>query len=140
MHEKDKLKNVSKTNYLNSLLLSFTGSVPVIIQHPLNQTVVRNEPVTLDCRANGSPSPIIEWFKDGEPVKMGPQDPTSHRMLLPDGSLFFLRAMQNKKEQDGGTYWCVASNSEGVARSKNATLDIACKFDVSFFSSKSVSL
>ena len=112
----------------------------MIIQHPLNQTVVRNEPVTLDCRAYGSPSPIIEWFKDGEPVKMGPQDPTSHRMLLPDGSLFFLRAMQNKKEQDGGTYWCVASNSEGVARSKNATLDIACKFDVSFFSSKSVSL
>ena len=89
--------------------------------------MVRNEPVTLDCRASGQPQPIIEWFKDGEPVKMAPEDPASHRMLLPDGSLFFLRAMQNKKEQDGGIYWCVASNSEGVARSKNATLDVACK-------------
>ena len=102
-------------------------SIPSITQHPLNQTVVRNEPVTLDCRATGQPQPIIEWFKNGEPVKMAPEDPASHRMLLPDGSLFFLRAMQNKKEQDGGIYWCVASNSEGVARSKNATLDVACK-------------
>lgn len=99
------------------------GSIPVITQHPLNQTVVRNEPVSLDCRSTGDP--VIEWFRDGQPVKMAPEDPSSHRMLLPDGSLFFLRAMQNKKEQDAGTYWCVASNSEGVVRSKNATLDIA---------------
>ena len=133
---------INHSQLINSDLIwifFFSASSPVITQHPINQTVVRNEPVTLDCRANGSPdAPIIEWFKDGEPVKMAPEDPSSHRMLLPDGSLFFLRAMQNKKEQDGGVYWCVASNSEGVARSKNATLDIACKyffclFFVSFF-------
>ena len=45
------------------------------------------------------------------------------RMLLPDGSLFLLRAMV----KDSGVYWCVASNGLGVARSTNATLDIACK-------------
>ena len=44
-------------------------------------------------------------------------------MLLPDGSLFLLRAMI----KDSGVYWCVASNALGVARSANATLDIACK-------------
>ena len=44
-------------------------------------------------------------------------------MLLPDGSLFLLRAMV----KDSGVYWCVASNGLGVARSANATLDIACK-------------
>ena len=110
------------------LLFCFNFSAqnsPEITQHPINRTVVRNEPVTLDCLASGSPIPTITWFKDGLPLTM---DRSSHRILLPDGSLFFLRAMQNRKEQDGGVYWCVAENEHGEARSKNATLDIACKF------------
>ena len=103
------------------------GSVPKIIEDPLNMTVARNEPITLSCKASGTPEPDIEWYRDGGLVKTAPTDPQSHRILLPDGSLFFLRAMQSKKEQDSGTYWCVASNTRGVARSKNATLEIACK-------------
>jgi hypothetical protein len=112
--------------------------IPEITQHPINRTVIRNEPVTLDCRA--SENAEIEWFKDGLPVKTAPQDPQSHRILLPDGSLFFLRAMQSKKEQDAGVYWCVASNELGVARSSNATLDIACKFNLIMFLLKSLNL
>ncbi len=102
-------------------------TTPKIVQHPLSQQVVRDDPLTLDCRASGSPQPTVEWFRDGKPVRTAPADPTSHRILLPGGSLFFLRAMQNKREQDAGTYWCVASNDAGVARSNNATLDIACE-------------
>ena len=104
---------------------------PRITEHPLNMTVARNEPVTLSCKANGTPRPTIEWYRNGQLVKMAPEDPVSHRILLPDGSLFFLKAMQSKKEQDGGTYWCVASNEIGVARSNNATLEIACKSQIS---------
>lgn len=94
-------------------------------------TVARNEPVTLKCKARGSNSVSYRWFKgpNGERVRTAPEDPTSHRMLLPDGSLFFLSAKQNKKEQDSGVYWCVAYD-EGTgeeARSRNATLDIACE-------------
>ena len=46
-------------------------------------------------------------------------------MLLSDGSLFFLRVSNNKRDSDEGTYWCVASNSYGTTRSKNATVTIA---------------
>ena len=104
------------------------GSIPKITEDPLNMTVARNEPVTMNCKAAGIPEPEIEWYRDGSLVRTAPTDPQSHRILLPDGSLFFLRAMQSKKEQDSGAYWCIASNSYGVARSKNATLEIACKY------------
>jgi len=120
---------------LQRLLLSIaaaqaSSSPPEITQHPHNATVVRNEPVTLDCRASSADT--IEWFREGEPVRTAPDDPTSHRILLPDGSLFFLKAVQTKKDTDAGVYWCVAANKHGVARSNNATLDIACKCPTHF--------
>lgn len=74
---------------------------------------------------------MIEWFHEGAPV-LGPQG-DDHRIVLPDGSLFFLRALRGI---DDGNYWCVASNlnliagassSNRVARSRNATLRVACK-------------
>lgn len=42
----------------------------------------------------------------------------------------FFRVMQNKREQDGGTYWCEANSTAGIAQSRNATLQIASKFTV----------
>ena len=113
------------------MLLSALASAqpPTITEHPLDMSVVRNEPVTLTCRANGKPTPIIRWFKDGEPVLTATEDPRSHRMLLPDGALFFLKAVHSRREQDAGTYWCTAENEEGVARSRNATLKVACELN-----------
>ena len=46
-------------------------------------------------------------------------------MILPSGSLFFLRAAYSRRENDGGVYWCNATNEEGSAVSKNVTLTVA---------------
>ena len=122
--------------YLSTLALQVLGNkAPVILEHPLDMTVARNEPVTLNCKASGEPEPIIDWYKDGVLVKTAPSDPTSHRIILPDGSLFFLRAVHDKKEMDSGIYHCLASNIVGNAFSRNATLEVSCKYAFIHFES-----
>ncbi|KAM6431803.1 roundabout homolog 3 isoform 2-T2 [Liasis olivaceus] len=101
-------------------------SSPRIIEHPSDLIVSKGEPATLNCKAEGRPTPIIEWYKDGERVETDKEDPRSHRMLLPSGSLFFLRIVHGRRSKpDEGVYVCVARNYLGEAVSRNASLEVA---------------
>lgn len=97
---------------------------PKIIEHPLEAVVPRHDPVTLNCKAEGSPKPKIDWYKDGQILKV---EPGSHQMFLPSGDLFFLKVVHSRRESDAGVYWCEAKNELGTARSRNATLQVAGK-------------
>uniref|UniRef100_A0A182V3E7 Roundabout n=1 Tax=Anopheles merus TaxID=30066 RepID=A0A182V3E7_ANOME len=95
---------------------------PRIIEHPIDTTVPRHEPATLNCKAEGIPQPTIQWYKDGAPLKILQG---SHRIALPAGGLFFLKVVNSRRESDAGVYWCEARNENGIARSRNATLQVA---------------
>ncbi|XP_069556659.1 roundabout homolog 1-like isoform X2 [Brachyistius frenatus] len=101
-------------------------SPPRIVEHPSDLIVSKGEPATLNCKAEGRPTPTVEWYKDGERVETDRDNPRSHRMLLPSGSLFFLRIVHGRRSKpDDGSYVCVARNYLGQAISHNASLEVA---------------
>ncbi|XP_062308976.1 roundabout homolog 3 [Osmerus eperlanus] len=137
----DLLFNSSLPSFNTSFLewgnfTSFNGSrtrledaPPRVVEHPSDLIVSKGEPATLNCKAEGRPSPMVEWYKDGERVETDREDPRSHRMLLPSGSLFFLRIVHGRRSKpDEGVYVCVARNYLGEAVSRNASLEVASKF------------
>ncbi|PKU43308.1 roundabout hypothetical protein [Limosa lapponica baueri] len=112
--------------YLTGSRLRQEDFPPRIVEHPSDLIVSKGEPATLNCKAEGRPTPTIEWYKGGERVETDKDDPRSHRMLLPSGSLFFLRIVHGRKSRpDEGVYVCVARNYLGEAVSHNASLEVA---------------
>uniref|UniRef100_A0A3B4E393 Roundabout, axon guidance receptor, homolog 2 (Drosophila) n=1 Tax=Pygocentrus nattereri TaxID=42514 RepID=A0A3B4E393_PYGNA len=128
----DGLLVKSHTSFL-SFCICFPGSrlrqedsPPRIVEHPSDLIVSKGEPATLNCKAEGRPTPTVEWYKDGERVETDKDDSRSHRMLLPSGSLFFLRIVHGRRSKpDEGAYVCVARNYLGEAVSRNASLEVA---------------
>uniref|UniRef100_A0A4W3H3U6 Roundabout, axon guidance receptor, homolog 3 (Drosophila) n=1 Tax=Callorhinchus milii TaxID=7868 RepID=A0A4W3H3U6_CALMI len=103
---------------------------PRVVEHPSDLIVSKGEPATLNCKAEGRPTPTLEWYKDGERVETDKDDPRSHRMLLHSGSLFFLRIVHGRRSKpDEGVYVCVARNYLGEAVSRNASLEVASLSD-----------
>jgi roundabout axon guidance receptor 2 len=101
-------------NEIFFLSVSGHSRSPHITEHPTSMTVPKNEPLTLNCKAEGVPEPEIRWFKDGQPVPTAPSSPKSHRVILPTGSLFFLRVIQSKKEQVDDTFILIVSEKDPV--------------------------
>ncbi|XP_026178915.1 hemicentin-1 [Mastacembelus armatus] len=84
--------------------------LPLIQTHPPTLDVILNNPITLPCRATGSPRPTITWQKEGINI------PTAggRFTVLPNGSLQISRA----SVPDAGIYICVAQNPAGTALGK----------------------
>lgn len=120
------LASISFISIASGSRARFEDSAPRIVEDPSDLIVSKGEPATLNCKAEGRPTPGIEWYKDGERVETDKDDPRSHRMLLPSGSLFFLRIVHGRRSKpDEGVYTCVARNYLGEAISRNASLEVA---------------
>lgn len=107
-------------NIFNGIPLISSGSPPIISEHPLDILVAKGDPATLRCETSGE-NVEITWYKDSELVKVG----NGHRLLLPNGSLFLLKVNNGGTDSDAGTYYCVARNKFGEARSQEANVRVA---------------
>ncbi|XP_067350465.1 roundabout homolog 1-like isoform X1 [Channa argus] len=122
----NQLKQGHTMDILSGSRLRQEDFPPRIVEHPSDLIVSKGEPATLNCKAEGRPTPTVEWYKDGERVETDRDNPRSHRMLLPSGSLFFLRIIHGRRSKpDDGSYVCVARNYLGQAISHNASLEVA---------------
>ncbi|KAM6184061.1 hemicentin-2 [Erethizon dorsatum] len=78
---------------------------PNIEPGPINQAVLENASMTLECLASGVPPPNVSWFKGGQPISAQ----TGVTVSADGRSLRVERA----RLSDAGSYRCVASNMAG---------------------------
>ncbi|XP_053325662.1 hemicentin-1 [Spea bombifrons] len=72
----------------------------------VQMTAVLDTSINIECFATGTPSPQINWLKNGLPLPV-----SSHVRLLSAGQVLRISRVQ---KSDVGTYTCVASNRAGV--------------------------
>ncbi|KAM4722858.1 hemicentin-1 [Rhinophrynus dorsalis] len=73
---------------------------------PVELTAVLDTSINIECLATGSPTPQINWLKNGLPLPV-----SSQVRLLSGGQVIRISSVQ---KSDAGTYTCVASNRAGV--------------------------
>ncbi|CAL4059823.1 unnamed protein product, partial [Meganyctiphanes norvegica] len=107
----DKTKTSSNANLeVKAAFALRDPSPPVFIARPKSLIAAVRDNLTLDCSANGYPTPSIVWLKDGATIDMADLD---SRFLF-HGSTHSLQVL-GVQEQDGGSYMCRAQNREDSA-------------------------
>lgn len=120
-------------------------AVRITIQ-PNDLIAIEGESAELNCDAEGEPEPTIEWYHNGHLIKS-----SSNSRTTLAGSIQFLNirpgiqsSLQASKQSttdtksrhqlsleeasDAGVYYCLARNQHGEAKSRTATLQVACKY------------
>ena len=75
--------------------------------------------MTFTCDADGNPTPIFSWTKDGSVVNT-----TSRITFNADKKQL---TITNVNREDSGEYICVATNDVNKVQSNSSTLNVQCK-------------
>ena len=89
----------------------------------MNADMTTRASLNLTCRASGSPTPTITWFRNGAHLSL------DQRLTVnPNGTLHIANITENTDATRAGTrYHCTAMNTFGTIRSKTAILSYACE-------------
>ncbi|KAM4750987.1 secreted immunoglobulin domain 4 [Anableps anableps] len=95
--------NIGKSEAEVELIVVGPPGSPVASVNTEEMTVIEGQTVTIECRATGSPPPVITWSKLRAPL------PWKHTVA--DGVL----TLNNVGRQDSGQYICNATNIHGYS-------------------------
>lgn len=92
-------------------------------------TVLDGGNVRLEARIGGAPAPVVEWFKNEEPLALG-----EHFVKMADGDRHYLDIVHVSPD-DSGTYKCVGTNNLGtIMRIYSLDIEGMGKYDISIAS------
>lgn len=89
---------------ISGIPLYFFPGAPTIIVEPVETVVDAGTTVVLNCQAEGEPTPMIEWSRQGRPLLGNDRFST-----LSNGSL----RISSVQKEDTAEYECVARNLLG---------------------------
>lgn len=123
------LASCSQDSEAGAFVSASSDSAPRITIQPNDLIAIEGESAELNCDAEGQPEPTIEWYHNGQLIKA-----SSNSRTTMGGSIQFLdirpttTKLQLQHTSDTGVYFCLAKNALGQARSRNASLQVACKY------------
>jgi hypothetical protein len=97
----------------DSVLLVTASSAdvaPVILTHPISQSVTRRATVSFFVAASGTPAPIFQWLRNGAAIS---------------GATAATYTIASAAPSHAGTYTVFAKNAAGSATSQAATLTVS---------------
>ncbi|XP_077429418.1 contactin-4-like isoform X1 [Vanacampus margaritifer] len=108
---------------MGSLAVSTVLQSPVFTKQPGSivypvESMEKNREVVFSCEAQASPPPVYQWKLNG--TEISPKSGSHYS--LSGGNL---RISHLNKENDAGTYQCLASNAFGTIVSRDASLTFA---------------
>lgn len=86
--------------------LTISSGSPVFTVEPMDTVVDSGSTVVINCQAQGEPTPVIEWARQGRPLLANDRITT-----LSNGSL----RLSSAQKEDTSNYECVARNLLGSA-------------------------
>ncbi|XP_077993147.1 uncharacterized protein LOC144447115 [Glandiceps talaboti] len=89
----------------------FCATVPKIIRHPSNKTVLKDDDLTLVCEASGDPKPDYFWYKDGQVILLNGMESNELRLT-------------NVNSKDRGWFQCKAGNHVVNVTSQEVFVDV----------------
>jgi hypothetical protein len=86
------------------------GRAPVFLSpaSSLTNTVLQGQSIIFRVTADGAPTPVLQWYKDGQVIQ---------------GAIGTSFTISTMTATDAGAYWCVASNGLGTAVSPTITIN-----------------